>query len=478
MMVRNQKHLSNQSQSYQDFLKFSFEMQCLGFLYFCRMLAQFNDYIEQHSLIPEKGKVIIAISGGADSVVMTDLFVKHHIDVVLAHCNFHLRGSESDADEQFVRKLAKDYDVELRVKSFDTQQEIERRKDSLQMVARDLRFEWFDELLEEYANSVVAAGHHQDDQIETFFNNLTRGTGIAGLHGILPQQGRIIHPMLFATREQIERYAQQNALAYRDDSSNASVKYKRNKIRHQLLPVLQQIEPNYQKILSKNIQRFRKAERLIEDYVELMMSQIITQKEKAIQIEKNALQENKKMQDVFSEWLLQYGFNEDVIMNINTSLGGISGKQFFSETHRLTIDRECLIIDPRKPIEFQEYMINDGLSEVEMPIRLKIKKQPFSKDVVIVSNKRIAMLDYDKLCFPLVLRKWKKGDWFMPFGRKNKKKISDFFIDQKFAIPEKENTWLLTSAEEVVWIVGHRIDHRYRLQENTKLICRIELDED
>lgn len=442
------------------------------------MLKAFSEYLHQHRLLPGKGKVILAVSGGADSVVMAHLFRHEEISAVIAHCNFHLRGEESDEDERYVRKLGEQLGLEVMVKHFDTPAEVEKRGESVQMVARDLRFEWFNELLEQDEFSVVAAAHHLDDQIETFFINLLRGTGISGLRSILPKKGKVIHPMLFATRKQIEDFAKTEKIAYRNDSSNESLKYRRNLIRHQLIPVLSELEPGFREAFKSNFELLRSAETMLKDHADQVMQDCVRQKGMRVFIDKSSLKKNPSVKEVFSFYLSQYGFHRNTALNAFDSLDALSGKQFFSPTHRLLNDRDDLILEPLRdePLD-EKVMIEESTKEIHHPLKLKFTKQPFASDLVISSDKNIAMLDYDKLEFPLTIRRWKQGDAFHPLGMTGKKKVSDFFVDNKFSISEKEKTFFLLSGRKIVWVVGHRIDHRYRITSDTKQVLKIELFE-
>lgn len=442
------------------------------------MQKAFSNHLHQNQLLPDKGIVILAVSGGVDSVVMAHLFHRIEVQAVIAHCNFHLRGEESNEDERFVRDLGKHLGFEVLVKHFDTHAEVEKRGESVQMVARDLRFGWFDELLKKDEYSVVAAAHHLDDQIETFFINLLRGTGISGLRSILPKQYNVIHPMLFSTRKQIEGFAMKENIAYRDDSSNESLKYRRNVIRHKLIPVLADLEPGFREAFKGNFELLRSAETMLNDHADRMMNDCVKQKGERVFIDKSSLRNIPSAKEVFSYYLVQYGFHRNTTLKAFDSLGALSGKQFYSPTHRLLNDRDDLILEPLQDEALnQKVMVEESTNEIHHPLKLKFTKQPFASDLVISSDKNIAMLDIEKLEFPLTIRRWKQGDAFHPLGMTGKKKVSDFFIDSKFSISEKENTFFLLSGRRIVWVIGHRIDHRYRITSDTKQILKIELFE-
>lgn len=434
------------------------------------MLNEFKKYIEKEKLFMPDNKILLAVSGGIDSVVMAELFFLAGYDFGIAHCNFKLRGNDSDKDEKFVKDIAAKFKIPFFIKRFDTFKYSDENKISIQMAARELRYYWFTELLKKEDYKYTATAHHCNDSIETFFINLIRGTGISGLHGILPKQGNVIRPLLFAGRDEIEAFQKENKIKFREDKSNLSDKYLRNKIRHKLLPVIKEIEPDIEKVMQKNISRFAETENIYFKEIEKKKKKVVKEKNEKIIILIDELQKLKPLKTYLYEFLLAYNFGFADVENITISLEGISGKQFFSPTHRLLKDRNSLIITPLTDNKIQDIFINKSDKEILSPLRLKIN---IEKNIVISSDKNIACLDYSKLEFPLLLRKWKRGDVFVPFGMTGKKKLSDFFIDQKLSIIQKEQIWLLCSGENIVWIVGHRIDNRYRVTKNTKRVFRL-----
>lgn len=442
------------------------------------MLQQFQDYVKKNGLLPAEGSTLLAVSGGMDSVVLTDLYCRAGYPVAVAHCNFRLRGSESEQDKEFVRKLAGHYDVPFYSKDFDTSDYAEKKGVSIQMAARELRYSWFDELLQHKRLNTLATGHHLDDAIETFFINLLRGSGIRGIHGILPKQGYTVHPLLFTGRKKIDDYVRQNQLRYREDSSNQSMKYRRNAIRHQLLPVLESLHTGYRETLAENFERIRQAEAIFKHKVREEEQRIVIRKGVRRYYPVAALLKLQPIEGYLYEFLAPYNFHYRDVTHIAEALNGIPGKAFYSETHVLVKDRDDLIIAPRETIPDEKYTIEEEQQEVNEPVVLKISKQPFSSDVVISGKKNVAMLDYDKLSFPLQLRKWERGDRFCPLGMQKQKKVSDFFVDNKLSLLDKKNTWLLTSGRDIVWIIGHRIDDRYKVTESTRNILRIEKSEE
>ena len=331
----------------------------------------------------------------------------------------------------------------------------------------------FAELLEKEHYKSIATAHHLDDNIETVFLNLLRGTGFAGLHGILPKQQNIIRPLLFASRDEIEQYSKTEKLTHQKDTTNDSNLYRRNFIRHEIIPVFKKINPAFAKTMQANIERFKEAEKIIQRDFEKNIHSLIHQEKEQIHISISKLQQLKSEKIYLFEILNKYGFQSSVVDDIADSLNNISGKIFYSPTHRLIKDREYLLLESIKYIsEENKFLIQQNDRKINTPVKLIIEHFP-NKNHVISKSKQIASVDFDKLKFPLTLRKWKKGDSFFPFGMDNKKKLSDFFIDQKFSLTEKENTWLLCSGNKIVWIISHRMDNRFRITEKTKTIYTI-----
>ncbi len=442
------------------------------------MLERFREYIEQHNLFSAEDTILLAVSGGIDSMVMAELFHRSGYKFAIAHCNFGLRGSESNQDEAFVASLAESFGVKFYVKHFKTREYAGFNKISVQMAARTLRYEWFEELLESEGFSALATAHHLDDQIETFFINALRGTGISGLHGILPTRINIVHPMMFAFRRQIEDFASDEAISFREDSSNRTTKYVRNKIRHDLIPILAEINPDFRKTLTSTIERIRDAELILRNSIDKISSEIITENDDVVKLNISLLKQYEPVDLYLYELLQPYNFNRSVCEEIADSLNDISGKQFFSPTHRLLKDRETLIITETgqdDPDSIAETFIDESTEEITKPVHLRVTRIGNSPDLRVPKTGSIALLDVSKLKFPLKLRKWKEGDSFIPYGMNNSKKLSDFFIDNKFSIVEKENAWLLISGNSIAWLIGHRIANPFRISNDTSEILKIEL---
>jgi tRNA(Ile)-lysidine synthase len=439
------------------------------------MLDKFNSFITANQLCKKNDKILLTVSGGIDSMVMAHLFHRSNFKFTVAHCNFMLRGEESDEDEAFVEKLAKnDFKTEFFVAHFETEDYAKDQKLSIQQAARELRYKWFEEI--RLANKLrhIATAHHLDDQLETFFINLMRGTGISGLSGIPLKQNRIIRPMLFTNRAEIEEFAHKNMLPFRNDSSNQSDKYLRNKIRLKLFPLLEDINPVFRDTISQSILNLKSTELIYKEQIQKLNLKKCD-KNGEIRIEIDKLKTLEPGLHYLFELISEYGFNRSGCSDIFKSLDGISGKQFFSPTHTLIRDREHLIIYPNQIImeHTSEYLIMSGATEISDPMHLKLEEIKNTGDLELNNGNDVAMLDFDRLTFPLVIRRWQEGDFFYPLGMKSKKKLSDFFIDNKMSIKEKSDIWLLCSCKEIVWVIGIRIDERYKVRPKTSNILMI-----
>lgn len=445
------------------------------------MYQEFLKYNKENNLFnPNEDKILLAVSGGIDSMVMVDLFRRLNCNYAIAHCNFHLRGEESMRDERFVTDYATKHNITLYKQEFDTFTYMEENKKSLEMSARDLRYDWFEKIVKEHGFTLLATAHHGDDSAETFLINLLRGTGIAGLHGILPKSNNIIRPLLFTSRRKINEYAQKHNIEHIEDSTNKDNKYTRNKIRNEIIPVLREISPNFDIIIRKDIERLRETEQVFREVIEKTEKEILINKNGVIEIELSKVKALKPIHIYMYEILSEYGFNETNINSICEAIddNNSSGKQFYSENYRLIIDRNHLLItrtEKEKTIK-QDYLLYDYQTNISSPISLHQEILRDLKFIKIQKSKSIAMLDYDKLRFPLTLRHWKNGDYFIPFGFNGKQKLSDYFSNNKFSLLQKESQWLLCSGEDIVWVVGERIDDRFKITDKTQTIYKLELD--
>jgi tRNA(Ile)-lysidine synthase len=440
------------------------------------MLQELKNFISDEALFGKETRVLLAVSGGLDSTVMAELFFRAGFNFGMAHCNFQLRADESLRDEQFVREMALQYNVPCFVHCFDTSSFARQNKLSVQMAARELRYTWFEELMSREGYDCLATAHHQDDQIETFLINLSRGTGIAGLHGILPRQGRIIRPMLFATRAELEQYAKEQGIDFVEDSSNTSLKYARNRIRHKIIPQFEKLNPSFRKEMRETIRRVREAESIYLSVVEKEKKRLLIPDKVGYKVPVSELKKLSPGKTWLFELLSNFGFTTSVIEDIYLSLDEQPGKIFFSPTHRAIKDRQYILIEPidlsDQPAYFQVYPEPAGFLPVELSFNFIVGRGRF-----ITQDLNTARVDFDRLRLPLTIRKWRKGDYFYPLGMKNKKKVSDLFTDLKFSIPQKEQTWLLCSGEEIVWVIGVRLDDRFKIVQETERILEIRFSE-
>jgi len=399
-----------------------------------------------------------------------DLFRRSGFQVGIAHCNFHLRGSESDGDEEFVHQLSRQYNLTYHVAHFNTDEYAREKKLSIQMAARELRYNWFEEICDQHGYSHIATAHNQDDVIETFLINLGRGTGLRGLSGIKPKSGRIIRPLLFASRSDIENYANDCMLEYREDSSNISVYYTRNKIRHEIIPLFEEINPSFRPSLIETIRKLNETEGIYLNTIENIINELVEHKDDKILIDLEKLDSLPNKLTILFEILSGYQFLSSQIASIIDSLKAHSGKQFYSGTHRLIKDRNTFIITPLKEQESKRYYIDEGMEQIAEPISMDFLVVDRSGSFSIPKEKNIACLDLEKLNFPLILRKWNEGDYFQPLGMAHKKKLSNFLIDEKLSIADKEDQWLLISGDDIIWVVNRRIDERYKVTTQTSQV--------
>ena len=438
------------------------------------MLNRFKENITNKELLEPNQKVLLAVSGGIDSMVMLYLFEKSGFDYGIVHCNFQLRGNESDQDEEFVKKQVLIHGVPSFFKRFDTEEYAQINGISIEMAARDLRYEYFEEIREEYNFDFIATAHHSDDLIETFFLNLSRKTGIKGLTGIKDKSGKIIRPLLFVSRNDIEQFATENYIEFREDSTNSEVVYQRNFLRHKILPLFSKLNPSFKKNMLASIENLKDAETVYSQFFETEKQKVITNgtDSQIINIENLRKSEHQKL--LLLEILTTFNFNVAVAEEIFQSLESEPGKQFYSKTHRLVKDRENLFVSEITEQENRIFYIEADDAELFAPFEIKVEKLS-GKDFKIRKEKNIACLDFEKLEFPLLIRKWQQGDYFQPLGMTGFKKVSDFLIDEKIPVHEKENTWLLCSGNKIVWIMGHRIDNRFKITDKTGKIIKMEI---
>ncbi len=438
------------------------------------MLERFLEFVQKKQLFESYQKVLLAVSGGIDSMVLLNLFEKSGFEYGIVHCNFNLRGTESDGDEDFVRQQVLVHGVPAWFESFETEEYARLNGVSIEMAARELRYDYFEKIRLEHNYNYIATAHHLDDLIETFFLNLSRKTGIKGLTGIKEKTGNIIRPLLFADRQEIEEFARENFIGFREDSSNIEVVYQRNFLRHKILPLFQELNPSFKKNMLVSIENLKETEQVYLDYLSEEKEQVIQKDTEIIKIEIEALLKAKFPKVVLFEILAGFNFNSSLTEKIFKSLSMDSGKQFYSKTHRAVKDRQSLFITPVDEKEERIYYIEEDDIEIFDPMDLTIEKTP-SNEFVIIKSSQVACLDIDLLEFPLLIRKWQQGDYFQPLGMTGFKKVSDFFIDEKIPLHEKENTWLLCTGNKIVWIMGLRIDNRFKITSNTRQVLKIEI---
>jgi len=431
------------------------------------MQQRFLEYLKNECRCSNDSHYLLAVSGGVDSVVMAYLFKISGIKFSIAHCNFRLRGDESDCDQKFVSDLAESFDVPCYIKQFDTEEYAEKEGLSVQVAARTLRYEWFREVMETGRMDYLSVGHNRDDIIETFLINLSRGTGIRGLTGIKPRKGNIVRPLLFASRKDILGFAGENNIRWRDDSSNESNKYQRNVIRNIIIPEFEKIYPSFRNNVITTIRNLGGTEILYNEAVSRLEGYIASHKHGNLYIDIEKLKDTEMVETVLYEILKDYGCNQSMVSSIAGTLNNSPGRQVITSTHTITRDRSFLIVTPNRPVASGSLFIDVKTEKIGYPFEMSFK---ILSDIDYTAENTRASFDYDRLIFPLKLRRWKEGDRFSPLGMKGSKKVSDFLIDSKIPLPEKKNVWVMESGDEIIWVVGMRIDDRFKVTKDTKKI--------
>jgi tRNA(Ile)-lysidine synthase len=433
-------------------------------------------FIDSRCLFSRNDKVLLAVSGGIDSVVLSHLFRQAGLNFAIAHCNFGLRGDESNTDAVFVEQLAQQLKVPFFLKKFRTKAAASDKSISIQMAARELRYSWFEEIRKMHGFTCIATAHHLNDQAETFLINMIRGSGIAGLHGIPVQNERVVRPLMFASRSDIEQYATLHRIEFRNDRSNSETVYLRNKVRHELIPVMCSMNPDFIYGLSQTIRRIHDFEKTGNRMLDEWCRQVTKTEGNDTVIDTSALLGNGPVEPLAWRLLSPFGFNETQVQELLRCLDKPGRKLFQSESHSMVRDRKKIIISLKSATtQINPVMVGPFKTkkQIRKPVSLIFTRIREVTNFSIPPSARSASLDYSKLEFPLTLRKWKSGDSFYPFGMRQRKKLSDFFTDQKFTSKEKEETWLLCSGNAIVWIVGHRIDNRFRITSETREILYV-----
>ena len=436
------------------------------------MLSKFEKHVASYFPFLKGKKLLLAVSGGIDSMVLMRLCIEMKMDISVAHCNFTLRGDESDADEDFVKSQTDKLQIPIFIKKFDTKKIAEKEKSSIQVVARNLRYEWFNTLLINNDYDYILTAHHLDDSLETFLINFTRGSGLNGLTGIPQQNVSIVRPLLPFSRTEIEIFANENKVEWREDSSNASDKYLRNKLRHDVIPMLKELNPSLLHSFENTISNLQQAQSLVDDASRIVYRKVVTDTNFQKRINLTELIQLPNYNAYLYQWLEPLGFSD--WESINDLATAQSGKQIHSQNHTLLKDRNFLIVFPKQESEKTTlFLIEKDQNEIKFPLKIKFC------NVDDISNQatNTIFVDEDKLQFPLVIRKWQEGDWFYPHGLNGKKKLSKFFKDEKYSLLDKSEAWLLCSNNQIVWIIGDRQDDRFKVTETTTKILKIKYSE-
>ncbi|WP_223583867.1 tRNA lysidine(34) synthetase TilS [Sphingobacterium sp. GVS05A] len=439
------------------------------------VLERLKGYIEKEHLMMPHDKILLTVSGGKDSMLMAHLFAKAGFRIAIAHCNFQLRGEDSELDEALVRKFACYNGIPIFVNQFDTKTYAKENQISIQMAARELRYTWFEQLREELQFDRIAVAQHLNDHIETVLLNLSRGTGLQGLQGILPLRDRIIRPLLFLKASEIEYYVQEYAIAYRDDQSNFSTKYARNKIRIDIIPHFKKLQPDFEQIFEQNITHFKESYLLLQQFVEPIRNKLFQTTGDGWVVRKEDLEEYLDNLPLLYELFSGFNFSKAVLSDLQQAWTKESGRIFQSDCYNMLLDRNELFIREKEFISSDEAIITSETSTVEW--KQYCFHAGISTELTISNNKEIAKLDYDLLVFPLTIRSWKIGDSFYPLGMEGRKKLSDFFINKKISLFEKENIPIVVNGNgDILWLANYRMDNRYKITSNTKkvltLVCK------
>lgn len=419
--------------------------------------------------------VLVAISGGADSVALLHILVTAGYDCVAAHCNFHLRGADSDSDESFVRSFCGSLGVPLRVAQFDTLAYAARHKVSIEMAARELRYDWFFSILDELAIPVVAVAHHADDAAETFLLNLTRGTGIRGLAGMKAVQGRVVRPMLGVSRREVELYCQANGLSFVTDCTNNSDDYARNRIRHHVIPELKSLNPSFLTTMGRNMAHLSQVLTFFEAQVDSFRQASVSQSDGGLAISADGLSLLPEPEPFVFEILAPLGFSPKSIHDVaRCFMERRFGRIFFAPVWRAVVDRSGILASPlTEGVVDESVVVESCPAHVSSPLRVEVAVWPKPEGYAFSRDPFVMHLDADKVALPLTFRRWRQGDAFRPLGMRGEKKLSDFFVDCKLSRPQKESAWVAEAGGKIVCVLGMRIDDRGKVTNQTTNILEI-----
>ena len=431
-------------------------------------VTKISRYISRNTLLEEGSTVLVGVSGGADSTALLKVLLALGFRCIAVHCNFHLRGAESDRDEQFVTDLCRSLGVELITCSYDTTSYARQKGISIEMAARELRYADFERIMQERGASAICIAHHRDDSVETVLLNLTRGTGLRGLTGIKPRNGNIIRPLLCVSRQEIEDYLKETDQPYITDSTNLETDYTRNKIRLELLPLMRRINPSADSSIESTALHLQQAYAFYSDAIKQAYDKVVSEDGDSLTISISKLRETPSPQALLFEILSPLGFNDAQITDIASSLDSQTGTQFASATHQIIKDRDAFIVSllGAKASTNVAFYAKDGVS-VDLPDGRTLSVRTVSADTPISKDQSVATFDADLIDGPLLIREWKEGDWFIPFGMKGRKLVSDFLTDCKISATARKQQLVATHNNDIIWVVGLRSDNRYRIDKNT-----------
>jgi tRNA(Ile)-lysidine synthase len=437
----------------------------------------FQEFIVQNALFNHSNKVLLAVSGGKDSALMAHLFNESGFKFGIAHCNFNLRGEESDLDEQFTRDLAAGFGAPFYTASFDTEETARKEHISIEMAARNLRYSWLEAIRKEKDYDFIALAHHKNDSAETILLNLVRGTGISGLHGILPKRDLLVRPLLFLSRKEINAIIDHENIAFREDSSNASVVYARNKIRLEVIPKLKELNPALEKTFEQNSRRFLELEEYFKEQMALLRNKLLKEQPSGDHhIALADLKTLKPQRTLLFELFCPFGFRDNVLEDLTATWNGISGKIFESATHTILLDRDKLILRKKEQNQIGDTLVPENEVSVQWGSHLFTWQAIEAKGLKLLSDPGRAYFDFSMLVFPLKFRSWKQGDTFIPLGMTGKKKLSDFFINKKIPLNGKHLTPVLENGNgDIIWIAGYQADNRYKVTSHTEKVIIFEM---